>query len=153
NTRSTAEELAFLLDDCRATAAITQSRYAALVRQAGRNLRWVAYADDGTDQPLTDAVSAELLRFEDPRGDPARAPPRRPDPLLPSNVIYTWGTTSRPKGVVWTHANALWVASPTALHSRLTPSDVHPIYLPLFHTNALGLSFLATAWSGGRVVL
>ena len=38
------------------------------------------------------------------------APARPVDPAAPMSVIYTSGTTSRPKGVLWTHANALWGA-------------------------------------------
>lgn len=153
NTRSTADELAFLLDHSRCVAAVTQRKHATLVRHAGSKLRWVAYVDDGGDESIAGPGTAELVRFEHLRDDPARAPQRTPAPLLPNNVIFTSGTTARPKGVVWTHANALWVASTTAMHYELTSLDVHPIYLPLFHTNALGLSFLATLWSGGTVVL
>src|SRR4029450_7760964 len=38
-------------------------------------------------------------------------------------------------------------------HQGLGPSDVNLIHLPLFHTNGLSYSFLASLWSGGQVVL
>ena len=66
---------------------------------------------------------------------------------------YTSGTTSRPKGVVWTHANALWGARVCAAHEDLREDDVHLTTMPLFHTNAQAYSVLASLWVGATVVL
>ena len=71
----------------------------------------------------------------------------------PASVQYTSGTTARPKGVVWTQANCLWAGQVGAAHQGLGPADVNLVHLPLFHTNALSYSFLASLWSGGQVVL
>ena len=65
---------------------------------------------------------------------------------------YTSGTTSRPKAVLWTHANALWGAKVNAAHQDLHHGDVHQTYLPLFHTNALAYSMLACLWVGAACV-
>jgi crotonobetaine/carnitine-CoA ligase len=94
-----------------------------------------------------------MVPVETLRAAPIEAKARTPQPLRPHSVQYTSGTTARPKGVVWTHANALWGASVTAAHLRLRPEDATPVYLPLFHTNALAYSTLPTLWSGGKVVL
>ena len=69
------------------------------------------------------------------------------------SVQYTSGTTARPKGVVWTHANALWAARVGAGHQDLHPDDCHLAYMPLFHTNSLAMSMLASLWVGARFVL
>ena len=66
---------------------------------------------------------------------------------------YTSGTTSRPKAVLWTHANALWGAKVNAAHQDLHQDDVHQAYLPLFHTNALAYSMLASLWVGATCVI
>lgn len=66
---------------------------------------------------------------------------------------YTSGTTSRPKAVLWTHANALWGGKINASHQDLHASDTHMTYLPLFHTNALAYSMLATLWVGGSIII
>jgi len=68
-------------------------------------------------------------------------------------VQYTSGTTSRPKAVLWTHANALWGAKVNASHQDLHHGDVHQTYLPLFHTNALAYSMLASLWVGATCVI
>jgi len=75
------------------------------------------------------------------------------DALAPNSVQYTSGTTARPKGVVWTHANALWGAKTGASLLELGTDDVTLIFLPLFHTNALSYSMLSTLWSGGTIVV
>ena len=91
--------------------------------------------------------------FSSLAGDPDDVRPRLPDPMAPMSVQYTSGTTSRPKGVLWTHANALWAARVNAVHEDLHPSDCHLTYLPLFHANAFGYQVLASMWVGSRFVL
>ncbi|MGY3032172.1 acyl-coenzyme A synthetase/AMP-(fatty) acid ligase [Bradyrhizobium sp. USDA 4354] len=91
--------------------------------------------------------------FESLSADSADRPRRATDPLAPCSVQYTSGTTSRPKAVLWTHANALWGAKINAAHEDLHAGDVHQAYLPLFHTNALAYSMLATLWVGATCVI
>lgn len=154
NTRSTTEEVAYFLRHCRAKAAITQPAFAAMVVEAAAGrLDWIACADTdwGEERPL--ARPTDLLPLHALRGDPEFTPRRQADPMLPGSVQYTSGTTARPKGVLWTQANALWGGKTTATHLRLTAADSTPVYLPLFHTNALVYSMMSTLWSGGTLVL
>ena len=85
------------------------------------------------------------------RGPRVHRPLARPSSA--AFVQYTSGTTGRPKGVIFTHSNALWAAKVSATHEGLTASDVHLVYLPLFHINALGYSVLASLWAGASFVL
>jgi crotonobetaine/carnitine-CoA ligase len=153
NTGSSQEELNFFLSDSGSIAALTQPKYAALVCEAGNGLRWLACTATDGDTTRAQPRRGDCLAFEELRGDPKMAPSRTPDPLHANNVQYTSGTTSRPKGVVWTHANALWGARVTACHARLVSSDAVPVFFPLFHANAMAYTVLPTLWSGGTVVL
>ena len=86
--------------------------------------------------------------------DNAPSPGLQPTgPAAPLSIQYTSGTTSRPKAVLWTHANALWAARTSATHEGLRAYDVHHCVLPLFHTNALSYSWLACLWAGATLVL
>lgn len=153
NTRSTAEELDYFIAHSRSKTAITQPKYAPLLLAIMPELDWIACTATDSDAAPAAPLPFGLVAFGDLRGDSMRSPAREAEPMLANSVQYTSGTTSRPKGVVWTHANALWGGRVTASHARLTDADTHLVYFPLFHTNALSYSVLATLWSGGTVVL
>ena len=153
NARSSADELAYFASHSRAVAGITQPRFAQRVAGACRELRWLAVTDtDNGDDPGPLRPEPQA-RFELIDADPSTLPQRPHDPTAAFGVQYTSGTTSRPKGVLWTHANALWGARVNAVHEGLLASDVHLVALPLFHTNAQAYSVLATLWAGGTAVV
>ncbi|MGJ4949569.1 AMP-binding protein [Bradyrhizobium sp. HKCCYLS20291] len=152
NTRSAAAEMSYFAEHCRAVAAITQPAYAEMISTHCRGLRWLAVISHDPGQTETTPVGRGD-RFETLFADSADRPRRAPDPMAPCSVQYTSGTTSRPKAVLWTHANALWGAKVNAVHEDLHESDVHQTYLPLFHTNALAYSMLASLWVGATCVI
>lgn len=152
NTRSSADELAYFASHSDAVAGITQPRFAAMVRQAAPALAWVAVtATDNGAPPEEDA--AGFTPFAAIDADPDTLASRPHDPMAPFGIQYTSGTTSRPKAVLWSHANALWGAQLCARHEDLRADDVHLVHLPLFHTNAQVYSVAASLWVGATVVL
>jgi carnitine-CoA ligase len=154
NTRSAPAEMEYFADHCGAVAAITQPAYAETIAAHCRNLRWMAViSHDAGAAPSQGAGPQRADRFEKLFADSADRPRRTADPLAPCSVQYTSGTTSRPKAVLWTHANALWGAKVNASHQDLHGGDVHQTYLPLFHTNALAYSMLASLWVGATCVI
>jgi len=48
-------------------------------------------------------------------------------------IMYTGGTTGRPKGVMITHGNLLWMAETLASETTLGPEDVGLMALPVSH--------------------
>jgi crotonobetaine/carnitine-CoA ligase len=152
NTRSAAAEMEYFANHCGAVAAITQPAYAGLISANCRDLRWIAVISHDAGVAPADAVPRGDS-FESLFADSADRPRRLADPLAPCSVQYTSGTTSRPKAVLWTHANALWGAKVNAVHQDLHAGDVHQTYLPLFHTNALAYSMLASLWVGASCVI
>jgi crotonobetaine/carnitine-CoA ligase len=154
NTRSAAAEMEYFADHCGAVAAITQPAYAELISAHCKNLRWLAVTShDAGAAPAQGRKPRHADSFEALFADSADRPRRAADPLAPCSVQYTSGTTSRPKAVLWTHANALWGAKVNAAHEDLHQGDVHQTYLPLFHTNALAYSMLASLWVGATCVI
>jgi crotonobetaine/carnitine-CoA ligase len=152
NTRSAPAEMEYFAGHCGAIAAITQPCYAEMVSTQCRNLRWLAViSHDAGAAPAHSAPRSDA--FEELFADSADRPRRATDPMAPCSVQYTSGTTSRPKAVLWTHANALWGAKVNAAHQDLHAGDVHQTYLPLFHTNALAYSMLASLWVGASCVI
>ncbi|MBI5260437.1 MAG: AMP-binding protein [Bradyrhizobium sp.] len=152
NTRSAPAEMEYFAGHCGAVAAITQPSYAEMIASHCRNLRWMAVTShDAGVAPAQ--LSSRGDRFEALFADSADRPRRAADPSAPCSVQYTSGTTSRPKAVLWTHANALWGAKVNAAHQDLHQTDVHQTYLPLFHTNALAYSMLGSLWVGATCVV
>ncbi|WP_448595583.1 long-chain-fatty-acid--CoA ligase [Thermoflexus hugenholtzii] len=78
------------------------------------------------------------------------------DPLpwdLPLLIVYTSGTTGRPKGAILTHANQFWNAMNDIIALRITAEDITLTLLPLVHVGGIGLFTLPTLLVGGRVVM
>lgn len=153
NTRSVAEEVRFFIDKAECVAAITQPQYAALVAEAGPSLKWIAVtADDSGEPPAQDPLASggeayeALFADEEWAGRPA-------EPMLPFGIMYTSGTTNRPKAVVHTHANAIWASRIGPRNIDLGPDDRYLIYLPFFHVNAQSWSFFSVLGVGATAVL
>ena len=151
NTRSSQDELSYYIDHCKAVVAITQPAYLSLVQRSGPGLKWIASIDHDAGAETTTPAGA--IPFADLLADAVGFEPVSSDPLAYNSVQYTSGTTSRPKGVVWTHANALWGARSNAMVCTIGPDDIGHVFLPLYHTNALSYSHLGTLWAGATIVL
>jgi carnitine-CoA ligase len=153
NTRSSSEEVAYFIEHCGAKAAITQPKFAGLIQDAGETLAWLAVTTSDNGDTAVAEIPKKARTFASLMGRPGAVPVRAPDPMLPNSVQYTSGTTSRPKGVVWTHANALFGAKQTATKCRVSESDIAHACLPLYHTNSLCYIMLSTLWAGSTMVV
>ena len=67
--------------------------------------------------------------------------------------MFTSGTTSRPKAVVHTHANAIWASRTGPRNIDLTTDDTYIIFLPFFHVNAQSWSLFSVFGVGATAVL
>ncbi|MGP4105918.1 class I adenylate-forming enzyme family protein [Virgibacillus sp. L01] len=68
-------------------------------------------------------------------------------------IMYTSGTTAKPKGVLVTHENYLYAGHSSVLYQQLTPEDRYLIFLPLFHVNSQYYSSMAMLVVGGSIIL
>ncbi len=81
---------------------------------------------------------------------PQAATPQPDDTAL---LMYTSGTTGRPKGVMLTQANLVANAMAISAEHGLTSQDRVLGVLPLYHINAFAVTMLAPLAHGGSVVL
>ncbi|MFN8052287.1 MAG: class I adenylate-forming enzyme family protein [Acidimicrobiales bacterium] len=155
NTRSVAAEINYFATHTGCVGAITQPQYAQLVADAVPDLGWLVVTADDSGEPAT---APEVTRAHEPFSvlldhDLPEAPRHTPNALLPAGILFTSGTTSRPKAVVHTHGNALWAAKNGPVNIDMEEGDTYLIYLPFFHVNAQSWSIWTTLGAGGTVVL
>ena len=144
NWRLAATELSQVLQDCQPAAVVTSAEFRGALDSACSHigLQPDIAAIDGNQ-----AAYEPLLRA----GSPERPAPRpRPGDL--ANIVYTSGTTGRPKGVMWTHGAMLAAAQDLALATSARPTDRIAISMPLFHVGAK-IEWLGVQVIGGSCVL
>lgn len=76
-----------------------------------------------------------------------------PSPTDRAAVMFTSGTTGRPKGVEVTQANYAFAGQTMAVAASLNPDDRQLVVLPLFHANAQYYSFASAIAVGASVAL
>lgn len=130
NDKYTAPELAGILGDAQPKSAVVADPLAAAVGA----IQW------------SDAVAGLLTAAPDPLANQ----PAGGDPAV---VLYTSGTTGRPKGAVTSH-DALW-AGVEALHEAWgwTEDDVLFHALPLFHVHGLFVALFGALRAGASCVM
>ena len=146
-TRLTAAELAVVVSDCNLSALMYGAEHAETVRELTAEVgvgRLVAL--DGEGEDLTwETVLASI-------GEGEYVPPLcRPDD--PYCLLYTSGTTGRPKGVITPHRMVAWNAYNTVACWQLSEDDVSPIFTPLYHAGGLGAFLMPILLAGGTIVL
>ncbi|MFU8874038.1 acyl-CoA synthetase [Micromonospora sp. SL4-19] len=109
----------------------------------------LAVLDDVDRAPGIPSTTPDLAGLPAPQA----APVDRVQPADPALIVYTSGTTGRPKGAVLTHANLLASAHAVRLAWRWTPEDRLALSLPLFHIHGLGVGLHGTLVAGGSLLL
>src|SRR5262249_32621278 len=92
-----------------------------------------------------------VLLDELPRGTSPEMPPLTAE--SPAALLYTSGTTGRPKGALLDHGNFLAQGRGALEVWRWTSDDVLVHALPLFHLHGLGMGLHGTLLSGGSARL
>ncbi|HEV1991967.1 MAG TPA: AMP-binding protein [Candidatus Dormibacteraeota bacterium] len=108
-----------------------------------------------TDDERTATVEGLGRRAVSVHRPPRGAPPPMPDltPESPAAILYTSGTTGRPKGAVLDHGGLLAQARGAIAMWRWTSGDILVHGLPLFHLHGLGMGLHGTLLSGGSATL
>ena len=149
NYRLTEPELCFLLADAEPRVLVTDGLCQNLVGQA-------VYSMDNPPRLFSTAAETAdgFKRYEDIIN--AHKPlDRQMSPTAddPCQLLYTSGTTGRPKGVVLSHANVCWNTVNMMHVRRDRPGDVALLLGPLFHAAALNSHFTTRLALGATQVI
>jgi amino acid adenylation domain-containing protein len=152
NASTKADKLAFILNNCRARALITQQKLLSVASEAQVAAPSVAIAvaaGRGTEaMPRGFEHWQELLRNDE--GDRGLAFPGIDIDL--AMLIYTSGSTGFPKGVMMTHRNVEAAATSITTYLESAPDDIVLCVLPLAFDYGL-YQVLMSVKVGATVVL
>jgi fatty-acyl-CoA synthase len=127
--RLAAPELAYQLADAEPALFLVEDEYAALAEAGGHAFERLVPPEN------QERVDVQV---------------KDSDPLL---LVYTSGTTGRPKGALLTHANCFWTNLSFDLATGVGGDDVVLQILPQFHCGGWNVHALLAWWKGARVVL
>lgn len=134
NWRLNEKELIHILEDCSPTILLTDH----YLEQLGYRI------DPNKSRPLTmieHHCNDEQFNMEECK---------ETDPWL---IIYTGGTTGKPKGVVLSFDAVNWNAINTIISWNLEENDCTLNYMPLFHTGGINALSIPILMVGGTVVI
>jgi len=131
--RLASAEVAYQLEDAEPSLLLASDDYAELARKAGTKVE-IARIGDPTLE--ADGEVEDVARDD--------------DPLL---LVYTSGTTGKPKGALLSHANCFWTNLSFDRTTSLRDGDVVPQVLPQFHVGGWNVQPLLAWWKGATVVL
>ena len=131
NTRLAPPEVDYVLGDSGARVVVTTTEEAARVG------------------PSTPVLLADDLTAP---GAVPDLPPVGVTPDAVANLLYTSGTTGRPKGAMQTQGNCAANSATVATMARLLPGDRTLVVAPLFHATGLNSQLNAFVAAGGTCV-
>jgi fatty-acyl-CoA synthase len=97
---------------------------------------------------VNEAAQADATRLAT-SATPAAAHPRLASDLM--RLMYTSGTTDRPKGVMLTYDNFYWKSADQVMVLGLSRDTRLLVAGPLYHVGALDLPGIAVLWQGGML--
>jgi fatty-acyl-CoA synthase len=144
NARLTAREVAPLIADSRPRLLVHESDLSGLAEAACR----------GDDPPRLLACGGEPDAYEAGlRAGPPLEAVEAVSPEHPMLLMYTSGTTGRPKGALLPHRKTLFNSLNAQLFFELTARDRVLVALPLFHSFGLSILSIPALYAGAALIL
>jgi fatty-acyl-CoA synthase len=146
NARLSPAEIDFMLADSGTSVLVFGSESAPRVEGLIAGTRPLLVGVDGV---LRDAIDYRPALDAASR-DPIIATVDLDSPCM---IMYTSGTTGRPKGAVLTHGNVIWNCLNVVVDIDLRSDEVTLVTAPMFHSAALNMTCLPTLLKGGRLII
>ncbi|QEC50737.1 AMP-binding protein [Baekduia soli] len=147
NVANTASEIGHIIATTGARRAITEPDLVEPVEQA------VADAGGGLEILVARGAAGSHARFEDLLETGGPVPDDQARSMDVCELIFTSGTTRKPKAVMLTHANCLRAGLDSVHCLWLTPGERCLTALPMFHVNAQAFNLFGNLTVGGTLIL
>ena len=135
NWRLALAELEFIVGDCSPSVIVHDDDFAETAAKLAATCNIAHRITWETPEPGGDAAAYEdVVAAADPLPDADNAICTHDDVLT---IMYTSGTTGRPKGAMITQGMTFWNAVNCVEFFRVGPEMVNLAFLPLFHTGGL----------------
>jgi fatty-acyl-CoA synthase len=149
NWRLVARELIYVVNDCEPKALLCGPEFADLLAEMRPEIGVSHYI--GLEGARFDgALDYDTGLAQASDGEPERPPLEADDTYA---ILYTSGTTGRPKGAMIPHRQVLYNCLNTIASWGLTETDVSPVFTPLFHGGGLFAFLTPLFYIGGRIVM
>ena len=148
NFRLAPPETAHIVNDCAPAVLLFEAQYAGTIEGLRARIPSVKhFVCIGGPTPEWALEYEQLLASGDPAG-----PPLRPVSSDILTILYTSGTTGRPKGVMNNHEAGMWTAEMQAIEMSTDVGDKFLIVMPMYHLGGRSMQSGAHL-RGGTVVL
>ena len=151
NWRLAAPEVRFILQHSGARALVCDEPLVGLADEASEGLE-----DSLVRSCIAPAAPAGWTTLAELRAGTTAPPPPPPARRQPDDVhrlMYTSGTTGRPKGVMITHANLAWKNLAHLVEFGFTADDLGLACGPLYHVGALDLTTTSLVAAGAATII
>ncbi|WP_295559370.1 AMP-binding protein [uncultured Hyphomicrobium sp.] len=131
NPTTKANKLAYILNNCRAAAILTEARHTGVVAQATADaptVRITVVAGDARGESLPGSLSFEAALADTA---PDVTPPRAATDVDLAMLVYTSGSTGQPKGVMMLHRNVVAAATSITTYLESRADDIVMSVLPI----------------------
>lgn len=122
NKQLTTEELTYQLKDSQATLLICENEFKVILKEFEEKSLKVTTVADLNCMPSQSVDTREMFPLDDV-----------------CSIMYTSGTTGKPKGVLQTYGNHWWSAVGSVLNLGLNENDAWLCTMPLFHISGLSI--------------
>jgi fatty-acyl-CoA synthase len=153
NFRLVPDDFEYILNHGGASVVIVEEGLTDLIDQIRPKLETVKHFIVARDKPQ--AATSEWLDYETLLDEASAEPPPHVeiDENETSALLYTSGTTGRPKGVMLTHRNLYMNAMNSICEFGIHERDVYLHTLAQFHCNGWGVGYAVTGMGGTHVIV
>src|SRR5437899_3119031 len=134
NYRLSADEVGYIVGNSGARLLVADEELASI-------------AAGGAPVVLLDEAAQVSITHLAPDAAPAAMQPVQPGDLM--RLMYTSGTTDRPKGVMLSYENIYWKSADQTVALGLDADTRLLVVGPLYHVGAFDLPGIAVLWHGG----